>query len=142
MTNDALINSKIIMLSEDEKQEAEKFHKSRYAFAWVNGKLVFNDKRDDRDHQHWLLEDFSVTIEEFENLNRGYMLPTYIQLFRGSKFSPIDTSEISVLDFKELCKIHGNKYGTDKVEVRNGVKIGKIGEVWPPISIIGTFDTI
>jgi len=142
VVKEALIDNKRIDLTDEEAKGAAEFHLKRYAFAWVHGKLTFNDSdTDTRDHEHWLKEDFSVTDEEFESLNRGYMLPTHIQLFKGSKFEEIDMNDISVLDFKKLCEIHGKRYGTLEVEVRNGVKIGNIGEVWPPITIIGKFST-
>lgn len=138
-----LLNGKQIKLSKDELKAAGNFHKSRYAFAWINGKLIFNDKPDDdRPHEEWMQEDYGLTVEEYEKANRGYMLPTHIQLFKGSSFSPIDTREISVSDFTHLCKVHGERYGTAEVEVRNGVKIGKIGEVWPPLLIVGKFSTV
>lgn len=139
---DSLINGVRRTLSDAEAKDADTFHRERFAFAWVDGILTFNENNNDgRDHEHWLKEDFGITEEQFENINRGYMKPTYIQLFKGSSFKPVDTSEISVSDFKKLCEVHGSRYGTDKVEIRNGVKVGKVGEIWPPISVIGIFDT-
>ena len=63
MKNDAIINGKQITLSDEERKAGEKFHLSRYPFAWVNNQLVFNDNtNDDRDHQHWLCEDYGLTV--------------------------------------------------------------------------------
>ena len=72
MKNDAIINGKQITLSDEERKAGEKFHLSRYPFAWVNNQLVFNDNtNDDRDHQHWLCEDYGLTVEEWERVPRG-----------------------------------------------------------------------
>lgn len=139
---DALINSKRVELNEEEASKAAEFHKRRCAFAWVNGKLVFNeDEGDSRDHEHWLKQDFGVTDTEFEKLVRGYMVEGYIQLFTGSNFKPVDTNEIPVMDFNNLVKKHGEIYHSTCVEVRNGVKVGVVGEVWPPLTILGNFNT-
>ena len=141
MTNDAIINNTKVELSADEVKRAASFHKSRYAFAWVNGKLVFNDnENDDRDHQHWLCEDYGITVEEWENTPRGYMMAGKIQLFIGSQFKPLDTNKISVIDFETLLHTQKNKFGTDKVVVYNGVKVGKVGDIWEPLEKMGEFD--
>ena len=76
MTNDALINGEVRILSDKEKIDAESFHLRRLAFIWINDELFFNENpNDDRDHQHWVCEDFGITVEEFERLPRGYILP-------------------------------------------------------------------
>lgn len=84
MTNDTVINGKEVELEGVEKTEAEKFHKEQIAFAMIpdgNGKnmqyeLVFNeDSTDDRDHMHWLMDDYGITLEVFEGLVRGYIKP-------------------------------------------------------------------
>ena len=143
MNNDALINNQKVILSEEEASRAASFHLNRYPFAWVKGTLTFNNTpNDDRDHQHWLCEDFGLTVNEFENTLRGYMLPDRIQLFIGSDFRPLNTSLISMSDFSNLLKTHGNRYNTKKVTVYNGVKIGKIGEVWSPLETMGVFNTL
>lgn len=143
MKSDAIINNIKIELSKDEIERAASFHRSRYPFAWVNGQLVFNDKlNDDRDHQHWLCEDYGLTVEQWEVTPRGYMLPDRIQLFIGSSFAPLDTNSIRVDDFVTLLHKHKEKYNSYKVAVFNGVKVGKIGEVWEPIDKLGDFGTL
>ena len=69
------------------------------------------------------------------------MVEGYIQLFTGSNFKPVDTNEIPVMDFNNLIKKHGEIYHTTCEEVRNGVKVGVVGEVWPPLTILGNFNT-
>lgn len=142
MKSDALINKEKVILSEKDRVAGENFHKKRFAFAFVNGELKFNTAGDDRDHQHWLCEDFGLTVDEFENTPRGYMLPDRIQLFIGSDFRPLNTSLISMSDFNTLLRTHGDRYNTKKITVYNGVKIGKIGEVWSPLETVGVFSTL
>lgn len=143
MTNDALINGKVVTLTEEEKIAGEKFHRSRVPFAWIDKKLVFNDNAgDDRDHQHWLLEDFGISVEEFETMNRGYMIESRIQLFKGSKFEPINMDDVSVTDFSSLTHKHREIFNSTEVTICNGVHVGKVGEIWEPIFTLGNFATI
>lgn len=142
MKSDALINGEVIELTEDERKAGEKFHKGRKAFAWIKGKLEFIEEGDDRDHQHWMLDEFGITPAEFETTLRGYMNPDKIQLFIGSDFRPLDTDKISVDDFNKLLHIYGERYNKDTVEIYNGVVIGKVGDIWPPIYKLGVFNTI
>ena len=67
MTNDAIINKQQITLTEEEQRKAEEFHKSRIAFIYVDGKIQYNeDKEDDRDHMHWVMEDYGISRNDFE----------------------------------------------------------------------------
>lgn len=137
MTTDALIKGEVVQLGIDEKEKAEKFHRERIAFAIVGDKLLINsDESDDRDHQHWLSEDFGVTVEEFEELTRGYIKTGRLQLFKGSGFECIDTSNIRLDHILELVKQHNKKFGKLDIEVFSGVSIGKVGEIWEPIKNI------
>lgn len=139
MTHDALINGKVVQLTNEEKEGAEKFHLERVKFAWINGELMFGDEPgDDRDHQHWLLEDFGITPEEFESINRGYMLPSRIQLFKGSDFRKIDMKEVNAEDLNTLIEYQFMKYGSASAVVYNGVKVKEVGSVWPPIDTVFT----
>lgn len=71
MTNDALLNGKVILLSDTEITRAADFHKNRYAFAFMKDTIIFNNNpNDDRDHQHWLLDEFGISPVEFENIPR------------------------------------------------------------------------
>lgn len=131
----------MVKLSRKEKEAAEKFHKSRIAFAWVNGELVLNDNdEDDRDHQHWLMEDYGISIEEFEKLPRGYMIRDKIQLFTGSTFARIEDKDLRLpmADILRLRDIYKKKFPNSvSVWIYNGVRVGKVGEIWIPIEGIG-----
>lgn len=137
MTNDALINGEVHVLDDKEKKDVEEFHKARLAFIWIGDELFFNENSDDdRDHQHWVCEDFGVTVEEFEELPRGYILPGRIQLFKGSSFSPINVRSIKKDHFMRLIEKHNKLYPRYDYEIYNGVKVGKVGEVWPPMFVV------
>lgn len=134
MTNDALINGEVHVLNDKERKGAEEFHKKRYSFIWINRKLTFNDNmNDDRDHQHWVCEDYGISVEEFEILPRGYILPGRIQLFIGSDFSSIPLHQIEFDDIAHLISVYETLYPDTAYRVFNGVKVGRVGEIWPPI---------
>lgn len=114
---------------------AERFHKHRIAFAWLDNKWIYN-MYDKRDHLHWLCEDYELTVEEFETIPRGYMINDRIQLFIGMNFREIDNGTLSLLDIQELLNMYHSKYGDSNVCIYNGVIIGNIGEVWQPKSKI------
>lgn len=141
----ALINGKMVELDEKSKTDAENFHKHRIAFAWVGGQLVLNtDPYDDRDHHHWITEDYDITVEEFEKIPRGYMMHGKIQLFTGSTFSPISGDELR-LPMSDLIKLRDvykkDFWTTDtSIPVYNGVRVGRVGDIWPPIQQICTLN--
>lgn len=142
MTNDALLSGQVILLSDTEITRAADFHKNRYAFAFMNNTIIFNNNpNDDRDHQHWLLDEFGISPVEFENIPRGYMKKDRIQLFVGSNFSPIDKSILTRENISILLAAHRKRYASKVVPIYNGVRIGKVGDIWPPVETIGVFNT-
>ena len=142
MKNDAIINGKTVLLSKTETERAAAFHKSRLPFAWIRGTLVFNNNaNDDRDHQHWLLEDFGILPDEWEKTPRGYMIDGRIQLFIGSDFRELEFDIIPKSDITSICRKYYEVYKKPLVQIYNGVKVGKVGEIWKPIKKIGTFAT-
>ena len=113
----------------------ERFHQNRIAFAWLNGKWEYNEY-DKRDHLHWLHEDFNISIKEYENIPRGYMIEDRIQLFIGSKFEEIDDNTLLLLNIKELLEKYKSVYDSNNINIFNGVIVGNIGDIWEPISIV------
>ena len=127
----AIINKNTIELSDKEMEGAANFHKRRIAFAFVDGQCRFNDNLDDdRDHQHWVCEDYGLTKDEFENLIRGYMLPGKIVLYQSSHFLEVDLSKLSVEDLLILLHTYKKTYKEELATIYNGVKIGVVGEEW------------
>ncbi|MCM1223248.1 MAG: hypothetical protein NC548_53230 [Lachnospiraceae bacterium] len=140
MTNDALINGEVQSLTDEEKTRAEKFHRERLAFALVNDQIIFDENADDdRDHQHWLCETFGMTIEEFENIPRGYIMKGKIQLYTGSRFEQLELGMIKVKHLIRIIDKYKSIYPDIPYRVFNGVKVGKVGTIWPPIKVL-TFD--
>ncbi|MBR1453992.1 MAG: hypothetical protein IJ593_05050 [Lachnospiraceae bacterium] len=141
MTSDAIINGNLVILSNEERETAEKFHKHRVGFAWINGKLEFIPFGDDRDHQHWMLEEFNISADEFENIPRGYMMDGRIQFFIGSSFKEMNIGIVSDDDYAELFNVYNNTFDNTTVQMYNGVIVGKVGEIWEPKINLGTFST-
>ncbi len=141
MIKDAVINGKTVELCDTDAKAAEIFHSGRLAFAFVGHdmKLEFCNFGDARDHQHWLLDEFGVSKEQFESVPRGYVKSGRVQLFMGSGFKKIPNHKIGNIHLSQWQSIadkHREVFGTGTVEVFNGVKIGKIGEVWEPLEKI------
>lgn len=142
MDNKAILNKQEIELSDAEMAKASLFHRNRKAFAILDNKLVFNNKdNDDRDHQHWLKEEYGIDRDTFENIPRGYMRKDRIQLFIGSTFSPISLSDLSIDTIESLLTRHMESYGyCDNLPIYNGAHIGNIGETWEPCECLGLFE--
>lgn len=142
---DAFVDGLNGYLKFQEKINVEKFHMNRIMFAWVNNKLIINSKiNDTRDHQHWLLEDHEISITEFENVPRGYINRERIQLFIGSHFRPLEEEDVKYIPYVDFCTLvdkHIEVYPNMPFEFCNGVKVGKVGEIWPPIEVLATYDS-
>ena len=140
--HEALINGEWRKLTESETTAEANFHLNRVPFAWLNNHLVIMENPDTRDHQHWLCEDYHLSESEFEQTRRGYIMQGKIQFFIGSGFRPMDlsTNPIEILDLDELLSIHNRLFSPGVVKLYNGVHIGKIGDVWPPIEEFGEVD--
>lgn len=136
MKSEALIHGEMLVLSEDETKGAAEFHNSRLPFIWINGELIFNDKyeTDDRDYQHWILEDFGIQADQFERMPRGYIRPARIQFLLGSHFGKINIAEIEK-DIPKIIARHVEIYGRS-FEIFNGVHVGKVGDIWPPMETV------
>lgn len=131
-----IINGKQIKLTPDEKKKIEKFHKSRIAFAFLNdGRCVIN-VNDVKEHKVCLKEDFGISFEEFEHLNRGYIKPGRIVFYKTLAFVPIEniTKKLFRLYLKKALEL----FGSGEYEIWNGLEIGPLGQEWEPIHRIGT----
>ena len=147
MNTEALINGQVITLEDEHAKLAENFHKARIPFMWINGNVVFNlSHTDGRDHQHWACEDFGLTIEEFEEIPRGYMIKDRIQLYIGSDFRPINSVEAVVIteeSFNRIVETYFRLYPqSPDVKVYNGVNIGEVGTVWTPMNLVAKYAQI
>lgn len=147
MTSDTVINGKEVELAEErvmaERVMAESFHKDQVAFAIVpisNANiLVFNENYcDDRDHMHWLMEDYGISSEVVESVVRGYIKPGRIQLYTGSDFKCIDLQKVTLTDLERLEYKHNKHFRAGEIEVFNGVEVGRVGELWEPKELVFT----
>lgn len=138
MDNKRIINKTKVELSNEEIENEKKYHKSRIMFAFVNNKLEFAID-DERDHQHWLSDVFSIDPTEFETLIRGYIKDFTILLYKSSSFLPLNDEEITVKLKNSLFNLASINSVEGVYTVYTGVKIGKIGEVWPPIKELYSF---
>lgn len=130
-----------------DKIAGERFHAKRTLFVWIKGALKVNtDPNDDRDHLHWVTEDYGITVEKFEELPMGYMLPGSIQLFKGRYLKELSKDEWDriVPRLKDLLNAYKSTFNGDdfvsEVSIFNGVRVGRIGNVWPPKSTILTLE--
>ena len=125
-----------IALSQTERDEVAKFHKSRIAFSILeNGELAINIK-DKREHRVYLEEDFGITREQFDKMTRGYIKPGRIVLYKTLHFLPI--GELPKEALQKICKAAFDHFGSGLYEIWDGVRIGKPGEEWPPYEIKGS----
>ena len=137
----ATINGKDIELNEVDKSDAENFHRKRIAFCYVDNIIRFNvDRNDDRDHQHWITEDYNISRDEFESLIRGYISKDSIVVYRGTDFRCVLESDLEFLKL-DLGKIVSNykkfyNSSNNVLALYNGVKIGRVGYIWKPIDKI------
>ena len=111
----------------------QKFHKKRLTFAILDEhcKFISNDTRS---HFEWLDEDYGVTIEDFENIVRGYVLENCIYLYKGFQFNEIDDSELEsniLMEIVQQANIY-NKWQYKEYKVHSGMIQGVVGEVWKP----------
>lgn len=111
----------------------QKFHKKRLTFAILDEhcKFISNDTRS---HFEWLNEVYGVTIEDFENIIRGYVLEDGIYLYKGFQFNEIDDSELEsniLMEIVQQANIY-NKWQYKEYKVHSGMVQGTVGEVWKP----------
>lgn len=133
MENKAIINDKVVELTQEEVDKAAEFHKARIAFGDAYGQLRFNkDPLDDRDHQHWICEDYKMSIDEFETIIRGYMVEGEIYIYIGSQFRSVAKHKINMSMLLKILEVYKENFNKNEVDIYNGVVVGKVGERWLP----------
>lgn len=120
------------------KDACETFHESRIMFAFPDKKLAVMTN-DNRDHVRWLHEDYGITEEQFEQIDRGYLRKEpetgriMCLVYKGINHASTNVTNGMVEELKELAA----KYWKDTVlRVWTGCKVGKPGEIWEPISFV------
>jgi hypothetical protein len=129
------VKGKQITLTSEEQLAVEKFHTGRLAFAILNdGRCAINAK-DPREHKVYLQEDFGISAEEFDTLIRGYIKTGRIVFYKTLDFIPVEAISKEILDAVSEKALEF--FGAGKYEIWNGLKVGKLGQEWPPIQIRG-----
>ena len=139
----AIIDHKLKLLSKEEAENAEHFHNERIAFAWINSLvnpllLVINLQEREKDHQHWVMDEYGLSLDEFEKIPRGYIFEDNIKVYKGTNFEPLSEEEFNEIksDLSEIkgiyCRVN-HKDEKEKIVVYNGVNVGKVGDIWTPI---------
>ena len=139
-----VLNGKKIEVTDEEYDAAVKFHLGRRIFIWPPSetyKLVINEPNDERDHYQWSREDLGISDLGFEFSPRGYMDPNGIYIYIGFGHCEIEGWRLDQMNlyssFKKLAQVHRQTYGPkDLIPVYNGVVMGKIGEQWPPKTLL------
>ena len=109
------------------------FHKKRLTFAIIDGQLK-SISNDSRSHFEWLSKDYGITLENFDNIIRGYVLNDGIYLYKGFQFNEVDDSEIEskvLIEIVQQANIY-NKWQYKEYKVHSGMIQGVVGEVWKP----------
>lgn len=121
--------------------DVKEFHRKRIMFAYINNQFV-EFINDDRDHLTALKEDYHISNDEFKHIIRGYYLNNGVFIYKDFDFEPVPIYEYPVGMMDDLIGIV-NEYATEKhisVKIFNGLKIGRIGEPWKPVQLIGIYE--
>lgn len=141
--NITIINNEEVELSDNERAGVASFHKSRLAFAIKSseevGYQILINVKDEREHRVYLKEDYNIFDDEFEQLIRGYIKDNSIVFYRSSSFIPVPNKELTSDLINEILKLAIKYFGNGVYKIANGVYIGKPGEIWKPIEIIGEY---
>jgi hypothetical protein len=138
-----IINGQEVDLSKEEQAGVTEFHESRIAFAVIpkedGGYDLAINTRDAREHRVYLREDFGITDELIDTLVRGYIKRGKVMFYVSSYFKPAEREALTAQLIVDLLRIAEEEFGSGKYMVGNGVRIGKPGEEWPPIEVIGSY---
>lgn len=112
-------------------KEVDELHKKRVAFVIVNGKPIFVENST-KSHLE-LCKELGVDESNFDNITRGFFLNDYIVFYCGN----FETNDDVVFDAKKYCIEICNYLKLSDVNIYCGLKIGKLGDIWPPLKVIG-----
>lgn len=114
---------------------AKIFNPDRYGFIVV-GESVVTMERDRRDiaTAEWANQVLGVDQSDLIITTRGYITPDRIQFFTNDYTTDTSvTADIVDAAYAAYMRLFGcDKDEALTVPVFNGVKVGKVGETWPP----------
>lgn len=137
--NETIVDGKEIRLTDVERQNVEKFHVSRVAFAVLesdNGYELAMNINDPREHRVYLKEDFNVDDELFETLVRGYIKPGKVNFYISSSFKKVDRDKLTPKLINDVLMVASDTFGAGEYVIGNGMNVTSLGEEWEPIEII------
>jgi len=130
------MESKEFVRKYNEMNAGEKeFHRKRTAFLIVDNKLVFLPEKSEKSHFHFA-QDIGLSELDLNIINRGYHLNGKIIFYYGN----FDFNEKTISDAKRHSSAVMEYCGVQKAEIWCGVKIGKFGDIWPPVHFITSID--
>ena len=111
---------------------------SRKTFAIINGELHWlSEDSSYSSSREWILNEFPVNVEQFEDVIRGSLFKDHITICKGSNYNKINIDELPDGILREIVAAGCAFAGVDSIEVWNGQVVGKIGMEWPPIENLG-----
>lgn len=103
------------------------FHKKRIAFLIIKNEIKYLIDSP-LSHKDWAIE-LGIDKETFENLTRGYYLDNNICFYKGN----FSYDNQVIIDAKKYSPIIKKEFNINKpCKIYCGVKVGKVGDVWPP----------
>lgn len=130
-------------LTKEELEKESEFHVGRTMFAFIDGHVQYRTY-DNRDHAHWLHEDYGIDESGFEAIDRGYIRPVEnnnvvnIMVYRGIGHNRTTVTLSMIRQLTHLAvSVYGKKFlSGKKLNIYSGVRIGKVGEIWEPLDFI------
>lgn len=117
-------------MTSDEKAGEVAFHKSRRMFVVHSKSIWFGDDNDARSHSEWCKDE---GWDDVGAMVRGFIDSRGVFLYRGPEFS------MDEVVFETYLKVrrHFKLFAPMGASVYGGMNVGKIGELWAPISLLG-----
>lgn len=124
-------------------KKLDNFHDSRVVWAIYNGKMYF--ALSEKGHKKWFMDKLNIPESEFENIKRGYIRRSNkdwdvlnVVAYRGSNFEQV---ELTDEETAKLLWMTDLIHDCEKMRLYSGVKVGDVGEVWEPLTLIKSVDS-
>ena len=109
------------------------FTLSRIAFVIIDGRILVKSSVNAQTCKDWMLG-MGNNEERYKNAIRGYMTPERLQFFTGEDYRPVTVLNNTYI--ARLCTWYSSHFRYRPLRICNGVRRGRINEVWDPISEI------
>lgn len=120
------------------------FHNSRVVWTIYKGKMYF--ALSEKGHKKWFMDTLCIPEDEMETVKRGYIRRSNedwdvlnIVAYKGSNFEPVELTEEETTRLLWMADLI---HECEKIKVYTGVQIGEVGEVWKPINLIKSVDSV